>query len=171
MKPVDMVVAAKLVSVSTFGTTYAGLADALGISASEAHASSKRLVESQLFKARPRQAPYPRKQALLEFWVHGLKYVFPAELGKVTRGIPTSIGAPPLSQEFRLSEGSRPVWPDSKGTVRGPSLQPIHSSAVKASEDERVYELLSLLDALREGKAREQQLAQQFLKERLYSWS
>ena len=67
MKPVDMVVAAKLVSVSTFGTTYAGLADALGISASEAHASSKRLVESQLFKARPRQAPYPRKQALLEF--------------------------------------------------------------------------------------------------------
>lgn len=168
MKPVDMVVAVRLVTIARFGTTYAGLADDLGISASEAHASSKRLVEARLFKAQERRTPFPRWHALLEFWVHGLKYVYPAELGRVTRGIPTSVGAAPLNQEFQLPDNMIPVWPDAKGTVRGPALKPIHPSAVRAAQDERVYELLSLLDALREGKAREQQLAEQFLRERLY---
>ena len=63
-----------------------------------------------------------------------------------------------------------PVWPAAEGTVRGLSLLPIHRSALRASSDPRVYELLTLLDALREGRAREQSLAQDLLRERLYSW-
>lgn len=170
MKPVDTVIAAKLVSVAINGISYAGLAEALGISQAEAHASAKRLVKAKLFKESGRQVPYPKRQALLEFLVHGLKYVYPAELGAPTRGIPTSIGALPLNLEFSKPEGGVPVWPSPEGTVRGPALKPIHPSALSAISDERVYELLSLIDALREGRVREQQRAAELLKDRLYWW-
>ena len=170
MKPVDVVVAAKLVSVAISGISYAGLAEALGISQAEAHAAAKRLVIARLFRETGRQVPYPKRQALLEFWVHGLKYVYPAELGAPTRGRPTSIGAAPLNMEFPTPEGGVPVWPHPHGTVRGPALKPIHPSALPASSDERVHELLSLIDALREGRIREQSMAADLLKDRLYRW-
>ena len=34
--------------------------------------------------------------ALLEFMVHGLAYVFPAETGRVIRGVPTYVSASPI---------------------------------------------------------------------------
>lgn len=170
MKPVDTVVATKLISVAIDGISYAGLAEALTISHSEAHAAAKRLIKAGLFKEAGRQVPYPKRQALLEFWVHGLKYVYPAEVGAPTRGRPTSIGALPLNLEFPTPEGGVPVWPDPHGTVRGPALRPIHPSALPASSDTRVYELLSLIDALREGRIREQRMAADLLKDRLYRW-
>lgn len=165
-----MIVAAKLVSVAVGGMTFGGLADALGISASEAHEASRRLAESSLFKPLARRVPYPNRQALLEFWVHGMKYVFPAQRGQPTRGVPTSVGGPALAEHVTTEPGTLPVWPDAEGKVRGLTLLPIHPSALRASSDPRVYELLTLLDALREGRARERQLAQEFLRERLYSW-
>lgn len=170
MKPVDTVIAAKLVSVAISGIPYADLAEALKISIAEAHAATKRLVQAKLFKDTGRQVPYPKRQALLEFWVHGLKYVYPAELGAPVRGIPTSIGAAPLNQEFATPDGGVPIWPSPEGTLRGPALKPIHPRALSAISDERVYELLSLIDALREGRVREQKLAADLLKVRLYSW-
>lgn len=171
MKPLDMVVASKLVSVAITGITYQGLTEALGgIGAADAHRSAKRLVQSGLFKEQGRQVPYPRRQALLEFWVHGLKYVFPAQRGAPTRGLPTSVGAAPLAHLFPAPEGGAPVWPSPTGTARGPALLPVHASALQAGADRRVYELLALLDALREGRAREQAMAAEELKNRLYSW-
>ena len=174
MKPVDMVVATKLVSVAIFGITYQGLAEALEISASEAHASARRLMTAGLFRSRPdadKKVPYPNQRALLEFWIHGLKYVFPPERGAPTRGVPTSIGAPPLADQFAKPEGGPPVWPSAEGVMRGPALQPIHKSALPASRDTRVYELLALLDAMREGRAREAKSAQDLLKERVGLWA
>lgn len=170
MKPVDMVVATKLVSVAIYGTTYQGLADSLNISIAEAHAACKRLITASLFRDKGRHVPYPKRQALLEFWIHGLKYVYPAELGAPTRGIPTSTGAPPLAESFPVTAEGVPVWPSADGTVRGPALEPIHPSALRAVTDPRVYDLLSLLDALRVGRAREQALARDLLKDKLYSW-
>lgn len=171
MKPVDVVVAAKLVSVAVYGITFQGLAEALGISISEAHQATTRLVMAGLCQPPQRHVPYPNRRALLEFWVHGLKYVYPPERGAPTRGLPTSVGAPPLVSNFSFETGAAPVWPSVDGPTRGPALKPIHKSAVRAASDARVYELLALLDALREGRAREQHLAQDLLKERLYGWS
>lgn len=171
MKPVDTVIAAKLVSTAIYGNTFQGLADALGISPSEAHEASKRLVKAKLFKPVDRRVPYPNRRALLEFWVHGLKYVYPAETGAQTRGLPTSVGAPPLAEHFSVEPGTVPVWPSADGNVRGPALLPIHKSAIQASSDARVYELLALLDALREGRVREHQMAETLLKDRLYRWA
>ncbi|MCD0168512.1 hypothetical protein [Deinococcus sp. 23YEL01] len=170
MKPVDMVVATQLVSSATSGITYQGLSEALQISSSEAHASAKRLITSQLFRDKGRKVPYPKRQALLEFWVHGLKYVYPAQLTSPTRGVATSIGAAPLSEHFSMPEEGPPVWPTAHGTTRGPGLLPIHPSALHVVSDPRAHELLILLDALRSGRAREVEMAQALLKDRLYSW-
>ena len=88
MKPVDVVVATKLISVAISGITFEALAEALGISPSEAHQASKRLVRSGLFKDQHRRVPYPNRQALMEFWVHGLKYVFPGGAWQAVQGCP-----------------------------------------------------------------------------------
>ena len=85
MKPVDMVVATKLVSVAIFGITYQGLAEALEISASEAHASARRFMTAGLFRPRPdadKKVPYPNQRALLNSEGHGLALNCAVEQGE-----------------------------------------------------------------------------------------
>jgi len=100
-----------------------------------------------------------RKEAFLEFLVHGLRYVFPAESRGVTRGLPTSFAAPPLAAEFAAGD-LPPVWPHPEGTARGEGLAPLYKSAPNAAlRDPQLYEWLALVDALRGGRARERRLA------------
>jgi len=40
------------------------------------------------------------RKALFEFIVYGLKYVFPAKLAEIARGIPTTFSAPGLKGEL-----------------------------------------------------------------------
>jgi hypothetical protein len=52
--------------------------------------------------------------------------------------------------------------------VRGLTLEPLHKAAPKAArQDPVLYELLALIDALRDGRARERQLAERELTARL----
>ena len=61
-----------------------------------------------------------------------------------------------------------PVWPYADGKVRGYSFAPLHKNVPQAAlADERLYELLALVDALRNGQARERNLASQELTRRL----
>ena len=81
--------------------------------------------------------------------------------------MPTAIGGPVLRTHFEESVES-PVWPDPEGKVRGPSLQPLSPSVVEASKkDEALYEVLTLVDALRVGAARERKIASEELEARL----
>jgi hypothetical protein len=108
------------------------------------------------------------RSSLLEFLVHGIRYAFPAEIGPPTRGIPTSYAAPPLSKTIADAGDLPPVWPFPDGKVRGYSFVPLHKNVPKAAlADERLYELLALVDALRNGQARERKLASQELTRRL----
>jgi hypothetical protein len=108
------------------------------------------------------------RSSLLEFLVHGIRYAFPAEIGPPTRGIPTSYAAPPLSRAIADAGDLPPVWPCPDGKVRGYSFVPLHKNVPKAAlADERLYELLALVDALRNGRARERKLASQELTRRL----
>ena len=110
----------------------------------------------------------PVRQALLEFLVHGLRYVFPPKLGPLGRGMPTGRAALPLSRLMARDEEPPPVWPDPEGKVRGLTLQPLYPSVPKAARQDRsLYELLSLVDSLREGRARERKLAEAELTRRL----
>jgi len=145
--------------------SYPSLAADLAMSASEVHASVRRVARAGLFQEATRSV---NRQALLEFLIHAVKYVFPAERGGVTRGLPTSHAAPPLRAHFRASSELPPVWPDPAGTVRGEELEPLYRSVPKAARaDAQLYEWLALVDAVRAGRARERELAVKELRSRL----
>jgi len=107
-------------------------------------------------------------RAVEEFLIHGVKYAFPAKRGEVTRGVPTAYAAPPLRDQLVDSSDLPPVWPDAEGDVRGVTLEPLHKSVPNAARKSPVlHELLALVDALRDGRVRERQIAENELSVRL----
>ena len=86
----------------------------------------------------------------------------------MTRGVPTRYAASPLKQHLEQGKEPPPVWPYAEGSVRGYSYAPLHKNVPKAAlADPRLYELLVLVDALRDGKAREREIAVKELTKRL----
>lgn len=168
LKPVDLLVLYKAAAHPEARWTYAALGEALGLSASQAHRSVQRAVASGLAVMRKRGDWVPIRPALLEFAVHGARYVWPAALGAVKRGVPTSFGAAPLADVLTVRDGEAPVWAHPGGTHRGPTLSPLTHSAPKAAlADPALHALLALQDALRSGRARERELAARLLRQRL----
>ena len=163
--PQDMVVLAKLVSYRGERPLIAHISSDLALSPSQVHASLRRLERSRLVDG---QTGRPLLKAVEEFLIHGVKYAFPVQRGETTRGMPTAYAAPPLSDQIVDSGELPPVWPDPDGEVRGATLEPLHKSGPKASrKDPVVYELLALIDALRDGRVRERQSAEKELSARL----
>ena len=112
------------------------------------------------------------RSGLLELLLHGLRYVFPVEKGALTRGVPTAYAATPLKEQIAPDGEPVPVWPFSEGTVRGYSFSPLHKNApLAALEDPKLYELLVLVDSLRDGRAREREIAGRELRLRLEALS
>lgn len=104
------------------------------------------------------------------FLLHGVKYAFPAEHGEVTRGLPTSFAAPPLKDEIASDDELPPVWPWRDGETRGIALEPLYRTAPAAAiRDPILYELLALVDAIRDGRARERNIAEKELISRLHT--
>lgn len=167
LKPQDILVLLKLIAINREDWAYGQLAADLGMSSSEVHAALKRAVAGRLaVQVSGTIKPYVRN--LQEFIVHGLRYVFIAERGELTRGLPTGASAPPLADLFVSSDEPPLVWPDPDGEVRGMSLSPLYKSVPKAARgDKALYELLVLVDAIRAGRAREQSIAVQELEKRM----
>ncbi|MBS1997347.1 MAG: hypothetical protein JSS86_13595 [Cyanobacteria bacterium SZAS LIN-2] len=165
LKPQDILVLLKLIGLEE-DWSYRSLAQDLFMSTGEVHNALDRATKAQLFDSEQRR---PRLQALEEFLVHGIKYAFPAERGSLTRGTPTAYAAPPLNEVITAGEGEHPpVWPDPTGAARGYKLEPLYDSAPKAArKDKTLYELLALVDAIRDGRARERTLAAEYLHKRL----
>lgn len=169
LKPQDIVVLLKLSGLADKSATYNRLALELDMSPSEVHAALNRAVRAQLARKQGHQIK-PVTKNLVEFLVHGLRYVFPPELGGLTRGMPTSYAAEPLKRQMKSGDDPVPVWPDADGTVRGLSFAPLYRSVPTAARrDENLYELLALVDALRGGRARERTLAIREIEKRLGS--
>ena len=134
------------------------------MSASEVHACVRRAVASGLAVAPARGEWAPVRPNLLEFMLHGARYVWPATLGPAKRGVPTSYGAEPLVGKVSAAPGEAPVWAHPAGGAKGPTLSPLYRTApVAALSDPALHRLLALLDALRAGRARERTLAAQFM--------
>lgn len=142
---------------------------ALGISKTEINASINRSVSSGLaIKDRDSGRAKPSRRNLYNFILHGLKFVFPVKPGAMTRGIPTAFAAAPLKK--RLISGGQYiyVWPYAKGKEMGQSVDPLFKSVPEAvQQDDRLYEYLALVDAVRLGNQREVGLATDRLSERL----
>ncbi|OAF04024.1 hypothetical protein AYJ54_24530 [Bradyrhizobium centrolobii] len=146
-----------------------GLEASLGISKTEVNASIKRSVSSGLaIKDRHSGRPRPNRRNLCNFIAHGLKFVFPARPGAMTRGIPTAFAAPSL-KNLLISAGEYIyVWPFAKGKAMGQSVEPLFKSVPEAvQKDDRLYEYLALVDAIRIGNQRETGLAVERISERL----
>lgn len=168
LKPQDVVILLKLVVLNRQPWTYQRLAVELAISQSEAHAGVRRAVAARLMSDTTAAAGRPILAALKEFLIHGVRYAYPPERGELTRGMPTGYAAPPLNKVIVQPNEPPPVWPYVEGTVRGYKLAPLYPSVpIAASRDAALYELLALVDAMRDGRARERNLAAKELESRL----
>ena len=165
LKPQDIYILLKLLAWGKRDWTYQNLADELFMSASEVHAGIKRATSARLFD---HHRKVPIKKSLGEFLIHGVQYAFPPIRGDITRGIATGYAAPPLNEYFQIGEELPPVWPDPEGKLRGYEFSPLYKTVTKAiSNDLKLYEFLALVDAIRDGKAREKDRAIQEIKIRL----
>lgn len=171
LRPQDVLVLVKLLSYQGLRPPIAQVGVDLSISSSEVHAALKRLALSRLVSSDER-AHRPLLQAVEEFLVHGVKYAFPAKRGEIARGVLTSYAAPPLDKQIDPTVELPPVWPFPEGQQRGVSLEPLYKTAPAAAlRDPNLYEMLALIDALREGRARERKLAEKGLIERVRAHS
>jgi hypothetical protein len=165
LKPQDVLIALKLQSHGKRPWTFKGLAHDLHMSSAEVFDGVHRLEACHLYSASLRRV---LSSALLEFLSYGLPYVFPASAGVPVVGIPTAASARPLRDTLVTGAEDELVWPHAEGTVRGRAVEPLYRSAPEAAqEDEKLHELLALVDSIRLGRAREKELARQELKKRI----
>jgi len=157
LRPSDIAVALALAWAP--GAHYAILARSLHLGVAEVHRGVRRLEGAGLLQAGERRV---NRQALLEFLVHGVRYVFPPVLGRETSGMPTAAGGPGLAS--KLPAGEAVVWPTPDGRARGVALTPLYRAATRAaSGDERLHRALALVDVLRLGQLQERRQAQGLL--------
>ena len=168
LKPQDVVVALKLLSREKEDWSQGGLGQELVMSASEVNAGIKRLALAQLIEKHEDGRRWKViRPALLEFLTHGIKYVFPAEKGAPSIGLPTANAAEPLKTHIP-SSGILPIWPHKSGKVKGYTLVPLYPTVPQAAQnDEQLYQWLVIVDALRDLDNEEVEVAQLTLKDKL----
>lgn len=174
LKPHDILITLKLLlSPEGAAPTYAGLASALQLSASEAHSAVGRAVEAGLLRkpllGTGRTMPVPVRAAVGEFLVSGVKYVWPAVRGPVTRGIPTAGSLPAIASLLGMPQPERAlVWPHAEGTQSGESVEPLYlRTAAVVAGDAALHEWLALIDILRLKTGREAALAATAIQKKL----
>ncbi len=163
MKPQDLVILLKIIILQNKEWKVVELASALFLSQSEVSKALERLVFSGLLDSSKR---VPSKNAIFDFIVYAVKFSFPIKPGRVVKGIPTSHSASPLKS--KIVSDDKYVWPHINGTVKGESIDPLYEKAPDAAlVDNKLYEMLALIDSLRVGKVREQEIAKEELKKRI----
>jgi predicted DNA-binding transcriptional regulator len=164
MRPQDIVILLYLIDLNTTDWKVSDVAKELKISQSEV---SEALQRCQIAKLLDKKHKKVLRKGLLEFVLHGLKYVFPVVPGALVRGVPTAHAAPPLSEQIVQGPESF-VWPDAEGTHRGQEVTPLYKTVPAAVANKPgLYALLALCDAIRIGRAREVNLAREALTQRI----
>ncbi len=159
MRPHDVVVLLKILSLNN-GWLNKDLSTGLNISQSEISESLNRSAIAGLISPDKKKV---FKSALLKFIEFGLGYVFPAEPGAIGRGIPTAHSAPVLKDQIVSQENY--VWPYASGNAKGQAIQPLYPNQVQAVlQDDKLYDMLALIDSIRVGKVREKDKAMDLLK-------
>lgn len=173
LKPQDLVVSLKVLTLGKKKWNQRELAQSLGMSLSEVNGALKRAIGAGLMlgKDSRNETPRPIPYALREFINHGVRYSFPIEKGPKARGVPSGLIGAQLQDEFsNMDESDIPVWPSPNGKVRGVSIKPLYKSIPEIAEKEEnkdLYSLLSLVDMIRDGRVREKNLASQLVSKKL----
>lgn len=163
LKPQDIVILLKIIALGNKQWFHHTIAQELGISQSEVSQSLNRSKYAGLIDEARKKV---NKLAFTEFLLHGVSYAFPQQPGAIVRGVLTAHSAEPLNQIINSSE--KYVWPYAKGKERGQSIEPLYSTVVEATlSDKELYELLTMVDAIRVGRIREKEIAKQELEKRI----
>ncbi len=169
LKPQDLAVAFKLAVAGGVRMSYAQLALQMCMSPFEAHSAVARLMQSGLLTEWKGRLVLVMP-AFKPFLFAGAPYFFPAVRGEVTIGFATAHAVEPLKSKLMSMplQELPPVWPHAQGDVRGMSLLPLYPKLpMAAKQDEKLYALLALFDALRGGQARERDLVRSLMDEAL----
>ena len=151
MRPQDIPILLKIVALDHNDWQMTGLANTLFISISEISESLNRSKLAGLISHTKKEI---NRQNLLEFLVHGIRYVFPLQPGTMVRGIPTAHAHPFMASIF--TSEIKYVWPAQNGDDIGLSIEPFYPRQSDAAiQDSALYKLLALVDVLRVGRARE----------------
>ncbi len=106
------------------------------------------------------------QRAFLDFLLYGIKYVFPVHPGALVRGVPTAHSALPMKDKIVSDELF--VWQHPEGIVRGQAIEPLYHTVPKiVEEDPKLYELLALVDCIRTGTSRINNIAVKELENRI----
>jgi hypothetical protein len=161
LRPSDIVVACQL--ATTPSAHFINLAESTGLSAGECHNAVRRLRYSHLLLADERR---PSNEVLHNFLVQGAPFAFPPVLGVQTIGVSTAQSSPAFRALVGTADGI--VWPHAQGEARGQSLIPLFPGAPTLSTtNQPLYDLLTIVDALRVGTTRVRNVAADLLAERL----
>ena len=164
MRPQDIVVLLKIISLRDNNWLNIQIANTTGISPSEVSEALNRCRIAKLLDSKKRKVNI---NSFTEFLVYGLKYVFPTEPGAVVKGIPTAHSASPIKEHIS-SDTDVYVWAYAKGTHRGQAIEPLYKTLPQIAQDDQLfYELLTIVDTIRVGRAREIQIAIEELNKRL----
>lgn len=164
MRPQDIVILLKILALGDEEWYNKDLAYQLGISNSEVSESLNRSMIGGLLKDNKREL---YKDRLVEFLIYGAKYVFPVKTGRTVKGIPTAYSHPLLSDQFIVELPY--VWPDKKGKMKGSTVTPLYKTVPKACrEDEKLYLLLALADAMRVGRHGDEDPVEEYLVKTVY---
>jgi hypothetical protein len=138
------------------------LAESTGISKSQVGLSLQRCHEVGLaLENRDGHGLQVFRRGLCEFLIYGIRFVFPAKAGAMTRGIATGVAAPVFAGKLFSGGDDKPVWPYASGNTKGQAVEPLTKSVPAAVEnDAMLYALLALVDSLRIGAARERKMAE-----------
>lgn len=167
LKAQDVLVLLKLLTFENKDWGYEDLHEETGLSLSECHSAIQRLLASKLVR-REFQKIRVNRQATKEFLFYGLPYVFPAKVRERSSGFPVAHSGPLLSKMFVYDPKSNYVWQDPEGETEGSCILPLYKTVPYAiKKDPKLYELLSLVEALRVGRAREVTAARKYLEERM----
>lgn len=163
MRPLDIVVLLKIISLRDKPWQFRDLSALLFISISEISSSLKRSMVAGLIDS---DRKIVRRKALMEFIQYGLQYVFPQVPGPIVNGVKTAHSHPFYRNHF--ASDLPYVWPTVDGNARGQAIEPLHKGVVKAVQQcEELYKLLASIDIIRVGKVREKNLAIQELKDHI----
>jgi hypothetical protein len=142
------------------------LAADLAVPKSNVQRSMDRLVAQSLVVVGPDGRRVHRLNAR-DLFAHGVRWIAPAKLGRIVLGLPTAHAAAPLASQLP-GDADPVVMPLEEGPVRGRSITPIHPSApAAAKKDQKLHELLAIVDGIRIGGAREREVAVAALQARL----
>ena len=167
MRPQDILVLLKILTFSDENWTLSDISESIGISTAEVSGSLERSRVAGFLNQAKRKV---NRLALREFLIHGLKYVFPAQIGATVRGIATAHSASPIKEQ--ITEGKDIfVWAYSRGTRRGNSIIPLYKTIPKIIDGQReLYEYLVITDTFRIGRVREIEIATNELDKKLNSY-